>query len=206
MSLNQRAATLEALRERIRVLEGGGLVNKRRVVSGVSVVEELVRGLPRPGILEVCGPLGSGATRIALLIAREAIARRELVAWVDWERKLYPPAAAELGVDLSAMLVVRPPSQQGTWAAEQLMRSGCFSVVVVADPLPTGKAGQRWVLAVEHGQCTAVVVRRRSSRLIPADSRLAVGDGEVTTVKDRGGRVGQSAPVPPLPPGGSPWE
>ncbi|MBT3222954.1 MAG: recombinase RecA, partial [Proteobacteria bacterium] len=122
-----KVAALAALRERIRVLEDRGQVQKRRVASGVDLVDQLVQGLPQPGILELSGPSGSGCTRLALQLAAAAIAQGvgRMAAWVDWQRTLFPPALTLFGVDLASLLIIRPPTDQGTWAAEQLLRSGC---------------------------------------------------------------------------------
>ena len=203
-----KVAALAALRERIRVLEDRGQVQKCRVESGVDLVDQLVLGLPQPGILELCGPWGSGCTRLALQLAAAAIARGvgRMSAWVDWQRTLFPPAVALCNVELNSLLIIHPPANLGTWAAEQLMRSGCFSVVVVSDPHIKGRAGQRWSLATEQGQCTAVIVRHQggTNARIPADIRLSLSNGDVFVLRNRGGHTGASSHVA-LPTPASPW-
>ena len=99
-------AQLEALRAQIRALEGGAPVQKHRESSGVGVIDELLGGLPRPGIVEVCGALGSGRVLVAGSLLAEATRRRRAVVWVDPLRRLYPPALAELGVELDRLLIV----------------------------------------------------------------------------------------------------
>lgn len=205
------AATLEALRAQIRALEGGARIQRRRAPGGVEALDGLIGGLPVPGILELYGPEGSGRARVALGLAAQTTRSRRAVAWVDPLRRLYPPAAAALGVHLERLLVVRPP-EDGTapwaWATEQLLRSGCFQQVVVELPPRDGSRrslSHQWARAAEQGQCTAIVLGTRPTRELPADVRVAVGGGRLTVVRDRSGRYGASAPVPAWPAGAGPW-
>lgn len=202
------AATLAELRAQIRALEGGARVVRRRASSGVDLVDELLGGLPRPGIVEITGPPGSGRVRFAASLLAEATARRRPVAWVDATRRLYPIALAGHGVELGHLLLVRPPadgSHPWLWATEQLLRSGCFELVVVEPPvlakgqLPRRPIGARWARAAEHGQSTALVLGERPTRQLAADVRLAVGAGQVAVVRDRGGPAGGQGPLPAWP-------
>ena len=197
--MTAHAATLDALRERIRVLEGGPRIQRRRLSTGIGELDELVGGLPSPGILEVSGRAGTGRTCLVLRLVAERTRQHRMVAWVDATRSLYPPAAAELGVELSRLLLVRPPedgSNPEIWATEQLLRSGCFDLVVTS--MPTRRrarklaGGHAWARAAEHGHCTAVVISERPVRHVPADVRLCVGDGKVAVLRDRSGRHGRS--------------
>lgn len=210
-----RAAALEALRAQVRALEGGAPVHRRREICGVGVVDELLGGLPRPGIVEVCGPLGAGRVQLVGALVAASTARHRAVAWVDPLRRLYPPALLAMGVALDQVLLVRPAedgSQPWLWAAEQLLRSGCFELVVVDRPedpergLPRRPIGSRWARAAEHGQSTAVVLGVRPARQLAADVRLAVGKGQVMAVRDRGGpRMGAMGPLPDRPERAEPW-
>ncbi|MCO4746728.1 MAG: hypothetical protein KC912_18175 [Proteobacteria bacterium] len=200
----QGVVSLDALRERIRALEGVQ-VRTQRAQTGVAEVDELVGGLPSPGIVEICGALGSGRTRLALELARTALSRGEAVAWVDFERQLYAPGVAALGVPLHRMLVLRPPADRAMWGAEQLIRSGCFPWVIAADPPPLRRAGQRWQRASENGRCTVVVLRQRPHRDLPCSVRLAVAEDRLLVVRDSNHRTGQGGALPDWPSGTNPW-
>lgn len=203
--------SLEALRAQVRALEGGAPVLRRRVSSGIEAVDRLVQGLPCPGLVEICGASGSGHARLALSLVAEATRQRRSVAWVDPLSQLYPPAAADLGVDLDRLLIVRPPadgSHPEIWATEQLLRSGCFSLVVSHLPDQRGArrfGGHQWARAAERGQCTGVVLATRPQRDVPAEVRLQTGGGQVSVLRDRGGRPGSSKGLPPLPAQADPW-
>lgn len=189
------------LRARIRELEGARVVS-RRVRSGVPALDALVEGLPQPGIVELCGPAGSGRTSLALRLLRHQPA----AAWVDFERSLYPPAVAAAGVDLRRLLLLQPAADRGAWAVEQVLRAGCYGQVVVSSPPPLRRAGQRWARAAEAGGCTLLVLRERPHRDLPADMRLQLDGHRISVLRNRGGRVGRSQPLPPQPSGTDPWE
>ena len=204
---------LHALRAKIRELEGASApVQRRRVPSGVAEIDALLGGLPIPGIVELSGPDGSGRTRTALAVAaRMAGVDHKAAAWVDPHGRLYPPAAADHGVPLERLLVVRPPDDGAgawAWATEQLLRSGCFPLVVLDHPAPP-KTPQRALSqglsrAAEHGGSLLLVVSARPVKALPADVRLGVGGGGLVVLRDRAGGSGQ-APVPAWPARATPW-
>lgn len=80
---------------------------------------------------------GRGATARTSLVVHQLVrhqAEGELVAWVQPRGgTFYPPDAAEAGVDLDALTIVHvPPSAiEAARAAELLLRSGAFGLVVV---------------------------------------------------------------------------
>lgn len=194
--------SLDALRERIRELEGTAL-RTTRTPTGVHEIDRLVDGLPAPGIVEICGEIGSGRTSLALALVRSALSRGESAAWVDFERQLYAPGVENAGLPLHQLLVLRPPADRALWGAEQLIRSGCFPWVVAADPPPLRQAGQRWQRASEAGRCTVIVLRTRPHRDLPCAVRFSVAEQRVLVVRDSGHRTGQGGPLPT--PGTSPW-
>lgn len=205
------AAALDALRARIRALEGGAAVRRRRVPCGVEAVDDLLGGLPVPGIVEVSGLEGTGRVRVALAIAHGLTREGRSVAWVDPLARLHPPAVADHGVDLDRLLVVRPPedgSAPWAWATEQLLRSGCFGLVVVELPDRTGSRrslAHGWARACEHGGSTALVLTRRSVREVTADVRMTTGAGRLFVLRDRAGVSGGEAPLPAWPDPAAPW-
>ncbi len=199
------AVSLDALRVRIRALEGRQ-VQRRREPCGVPELDALVGGLPAPGIVELHGPLGAGVTRLAAgVLARHALLGRP-VAWVDVGRELYPPALAELGLDLRWLLLVSPPGGHEAWAVEQLLRSGCFPVVAVSGLQRIRRAGARWAHAAEQGACTALVLARQPERSLPADLRISVDTEGLTVVRDRVGSFGRRGRAPGWPGSAAPFQ
>ena len=106
-------------------------------------------------LMEISGSAASASLTIAFGLVREAQDQGELVGWVtSIENFFYPPDAAQGGVDLAALVVVRVLSAESiARAGEKLLRSGGFGLVVLdlgtADvpmPLQTRLAG----LALRH--------------------------------------------------------
>lgn len=180
-----KSARIDALRAEIRTMEGGSVGDCRRAPSGLDALDALTGGVPVPGLVEVNGPLGGGAHRLVLGLVAAALRRGRRVAWVDGPGWFHPPGAAALGVEPSALCLVRPPVERAGWAVEQLLRAGCFPLVVVDGVAAVGHAGHRWARAAEAGCATALVLAERPSRAIPAAQRLSVQGGVVSVVRDR---------------------
>ncbi len=203
------AAILQSLRARIREIEGLPPVTRPRDPSGLPGLDALIGGLPRPGIVEIVGQPGTGRTRVAAALVAERIRCRTEVAWVDGDGILHPPGLSVLGVALSHLLVVRPPpdgTEVVAWTAEQLLRSGCFSLVILSSSSGIGRwGGHNFARAAEHGRCTALVLSRTPSRDLPADVRVSVGDGRIAVLRDRSGRSGGEAALPGWTEEANPW-
>jgi recombination protein RecA len=90
-------------------------------------------GVPR-GVVELAAPRAlGGSTSFALAAVRAGQARGEdtWCAWIDPEGTLHAPGVVAAGVDLSRMLVVRPPRRQLGRVAVKVMGAGAFEVVVI---------------------------------------------------------------------------
>jgi len=118
-----------------------GLGKLQGVVAAVRAGWEAVEPAARPwGLEQVAGRLveisGVGATAaltVAFGLVLEAQRRGEPVAWIALkERGFYPPDAAEGGVDLGALVVVRVANAKAVGrVADQLVRSGAFGLIVL---------------------------------------------------------------------------
>jgi recombination protein RecA len=84
-------------------------------------------------IAELSGAGASASLTFAVALVLDAQRRGEIAAWVTArESSFFPPDVAQTGVDLAALPVVRVPEvQHVTRAAERLVRSGAFDLVVV---------------------------------------------------------------------------
>jgi recombination protein RecA len=111
-------------------------------------------------LVEISGSGATAALTLTFGLVLQAQLQNEPVAWITRNDSLfYPPDAAEGGVDLDALVIVRIPDlpasagQAGARAvaraADQLVRSGAFGLVVldlgakpdVPTPLQTRLAG-----------------------------------------------------------------
>ncbi len=127
---------LARLRGEIRRIERRPARRAGALPCGVPAVDGLLPGgFPCGALSELRGGPASGKTAVALaLVAR--LRRGALAAFVDGRGELYPPAAAAMGVDLSRLLIVRPPAGEegdrlALWAAEALLGSGAFAAVAI---------------------------------------------------------------------------
>ena len=126
------------------VLQGtAGLLGEAQVLAlGWPELEKVLPdgGLPR-GVVEIASPVGKhgalrgGATTIALraIGAVHAADARAWCAWIVPSRAPMPyaPAAAQEGVDLERLLVVRPEPAALARTAVKVGASGAFDLVVV---------------------------------------------------------------------------
>lgn len=191
------AISVEELRSRIREIEGQS-VRATRWETGVRCLDDLLGGLPVPGVMEVTSLPGGGGVSVALAVAAQLTQAGQWVAWLDTDRTLYPPGLRLQGVALERLVIVRPIADRGAWSADLLVSSGCFPWVVISGDVSLGGSGARWTRAVEKGHCCMCVIRAQSERGLPAQVRLRVSDSVMTVMRNRGGRVGGSAPIPAL--------
>ena len=172
VDLERAASTVAYLRERIRSLEAAPRQLGAVVRTGVAAFDGLLPqgGLPLGHAVELWGEAASGRTSLALKAVAAAQRAGRLCAWVDGPAELYPPTAQALGVDLRALLMVRPRAPgQLAWAAQQLARSGAFACVVL-DVTHTGarlsppRTARSWRTPPSPRDAAAVAVtpRRRA--------------------------------------------
>lgn len=82
---------------------------------------------------ELSGLEGTAALTLAFGLVLDAQRRGEPVAWImPGHCAFYPPDAAEGGVDLDALVIVRiPEAPAAARAADRLVRSGAFGLIVL---------------------------------------------------------------------------
>lgn len=86
----------------------------------------------RGRLVEIFGASSSAALTSTLGIVRDAQQEGETAVWITPpESCFFPPDAAEAGVDLFALTVVRVPAKSFARAADKLVRSGAFGLVVL---------------------------------------------------------------------------
>ena len=77
------------------------------ISSGILEIDNLIGGLPRGCLTEVCGPACSGRTSLLLAAIAAATQRQEVCALVDTNDTFDPHSAAAADVDLKRLLWVR---------------------------------------------------------------------------------------------------
>jgi recombination protein RecA len=111
----------------------------------------------RGRLVEVSARGASATLTAAFELVGEAQAQAEPVAWIALAgSSFYPPDVADSGIDLAALVVVRAPdATAAARAAERVLRSGAFGLVVidlagVAAELSTPIQGRLVTLAQTH--------------------------------------------------------
>ncbi|HWQ68477.1 MAG TPA: recombinase A [Patescibacteria group bacterium] len=84
-------------------------------------------------LVEISGVGATAPLTLAFGLVLQAQRQNEPVVWITRDDSLfYPPDAAEGGIDLDTLVIVRvPDSRAAARAADQLMRSGAFGLVVL---------------------------------------------------------------------------
>lgn len=151
------APDLTLLRAALEARFGGAIVpvpgtapgrDARGFRTGIAAVDALVPGgVPRRALTAWAGEATSGRTA-ALRLLVEAACRETRVALVDATRTL--DASSWCGADgrsAPGLWVARPPSadqaEEGAWAAEALLRTGAFGLVVLDGPPPSAVEAHR---------------------------------------------------------------
>lgn len=213
-ALAQQALVAQLAREVQRIEVAGRVLpgqlgrSSRLFSSGCS---EIDRCLPNGGydsgtVVEYLqGCSGSGATTLALSVAREAlrVATDRFCVLVDWRQQFYPPAAAALGIDLKRLVIVRPGSlAERLWAIDQALRSPAIVAVIAEVEHMDDRSARRLQLAAERGGGLGLLVRGVSSQQHPSwaevqwrvrpltANRSAHRQLELELVRARGGRPG----------------
>jgi hypothetical protein len=127
--LGRSLSSLTTLHER-----GAGSSVLRVVTEWPSLDQALPDGAFVAGVSELASVqnLGGGASVAIATVAAALRADPDArVAWVDADCTLYAPALKAAGVDLSRLLVVRPPRAELRGVALKLALSLAFSVIVV---------------------------------------------------------------------------
>ena len=108
--------------------------------SALSELDALLGPAVRPArgqLIEVGGDASSGRTALAYRMAAGTTQRGELVAWIDLPNALDPSFLLHAGVDLDALLWVRPPGVQAAMrSAELLLKAGFATLVIDLSGIP----------------------------------------------------------------------
>jgi recombination protein RecA len=138
---------LDELRDRAPL---GGAADQ--VAAGPSLVRAQLTGR----LVELSAVGASATLTTAIGLVRGAQEEGEPVAWIalPWA-SFYPPDVADSGVDLDALVVVRVADAiTAARAAERLLRSGAFGLVVMdlgaGAEVPTAHQGRLVTLAQQH--------------------------------------------------------
>jgi hypothetical protein len=136
----------------------GGAQTTEQVATGIKELDQVLPngGLPR-GRLSVWAPFG-GSTAILRAACHAVVANGERSAWIDGDNTV---AGAFWG---DGPYLVRPASRlHALRAAEELLRSGGFSLLILAGTEPQGTETVRLTRAAREGGTALVAVGSAAS-------------------------------------------
>ncbi len=118
-------------------------------------------------LVEISGSRAAASLTLAFGLVFDAQRQGEPVGWVTTsENFFYPPDAAQTGVDIDALLIVRVPEARAVpRAGEKLLRSGGFGVIVLdigAAWIPMPLLSRLAALAKQHHAALVCLTKKES--------------------------------------------
>lgn len=87
-------------------------------------------GLPRPGLVEISGSLGSGKTEAMLVFLKEHPELR--VVWLEEKFNFFPTSLGQHQLRPDRFLFVAAGKENADWAFQQVISAQIFDVVILA--------------------------------------------------------------------------
>jgi len=188
--------SLQDVMQRADVWRGGRAPAAFGIPTGFGELDPLfIGGWPQGALTEMLtAKPGVGELRL-LLPALAALSRREQwLVFIAPPYIPYAPALARAGINLSRVLLIHPrDAREALWAAEQSLRAGTCSAVLLWSKAVDVKILRRLQLAAEAGESAGFVFRheRAAGESSPAALRLRLSphaEGvEISILKRRGG-------------------
>jgi len=120
--------------------------------TGILGVDQLIAGVPRRALTEICGPDSSGRTSLFISLLAQATRRGEYCALVDAGDSFDPQSAARAGVHLPQLLWIRCGGGDAHGAAERALKAADLIV----------QAGGFGLIGMDLGDLPDAAVRRIS--------------------------------------------
>jgi recombination protein RecA len=154
------------------------MVSSAQLRSSVTYSEEWSLPQVAGRFAEISGSNTTAVLTLTFGLILDAQKRGEPVGWAtSTESSFYPPDAAQLGIDLAALVVVRVPKAHAIpRAGEKLLRSGGFGLVVLdlglAD-IPTPLQSRLTGLA-HHHHAALVCLAEKDSKAFSLGSLVSL--------------------------------
>ncbi|HEX5313894.1 MAG TPA: translesion DNA synthesis-associated protein ImuA [Gammaproteobacteria bacterium] len=166
-------SALEAVLARPDVWRGAAAHWAETLPSGLAALDAALGGGWPLGVLGDCLVQCEAGGMALFLPALARLTREHWAVLISPPHVPYAPALAQAGVDLSRLLVLRPPSDERLWAALQCLESGACSAVFLWGGDGGLRDFRRLQLAAEESRVLAVLFHVRDEHR-PAALRLAV--------------------------------
>ncbi len=179
---------------------------EKSISTGVSSLDRHLhwRGWPLHSSTEIlCENWGSGEISLLTPVMRQLSKKKRKIAWLNPPFTPYPPALDMQGIDPTQCLVLYPELAHEWWAAEQVLSSCAFAIVLTwfSKQASNVVPYRRLQAAANKGQCLHINFRPVSTRdhSSPARLRLSLRTKEeqvlLEIIKQPGGWGGQQLSV-----------
>jgi len=123
-------------------------------------------GLPTQGVIDIHSDIGIGELRLFLpYILQRQNQQQRLLVIIAPPLQINGEMLAELGIDLSQVLVIRPgDQQQALWAAEQCLKSDCCHTVLSWLQNLEIHQVKRLQLAAKQSRAVQVIFRQQQTQ------------------------------------------
>lgn len=175
LALSTQHELVAALRRQLKRWEATRRPAAPGFTSGSRALDRILptRGFRRGTLVEYLADQAAGALALALIAAREACREGGALVVVDRARQFYPPAAANLGVDLNSAIFCRPRTQKDQlWALNQALACQGVGVVLCRPATLDDRAFRALQLATETAGTVGLFIRPISIRGQPTWSEM----------------------------------
>ena len=171
-----RAATVRELlhHPHIHRAHRSSAVGYERVPTGFPALDKALGGWPMGALAEILHEFeGIGELRIAMPALARLSQGRRWILWVAPPYVPYSPALCRHGVALSRLLLINAASStECWWAAEQALRSGACSMVMLWSSTVDERRLRRLQLAAETGGAWALLFREARAAIHPSPAAV----------------------------------
>lgn len=153
-------------------------------------------GWPTQQVIELRTTFGIGEFRLLLPYLQHQTQRNKLFVHINAPANLYAPFLSNQGLPLWQQLEIRAKEPDALWAAEQCLKSGCCSTVLLWQQSMNIARLKRLQLAAAEGQAELFLLRTSEANQLslPVGLSLALYPApkglEVRVLKRRGGWPG----------------
>ena len=101
--------------------------------TGNVLVDQVMGGVPRANLTEICGTESAGSTGLLLSLLQQTTANGEFCALIDWQDAFDPSSASAMGLELNRLLWVRCNRnlEHALKATDLLIKAAGFGVVAL---------------------------------------------------------------------------
>ena len=165
--------------------------------TGFAELDVLIGGgWPCQQVIELRTPFGIGEFRLLLPYLQQQRQRNLLQVYINAPAQLHAPFLSSQGLPLWQQLEIRAQERDALWAAEQCLKSGCCSTVLLWHQSLNIARLKRLQLAAAEGQAELFLLRlaEPSQLSLPVGLSLALSSApqglNVRVLKRRGGWPG----------------